>query len=151
MTYRGHCAVLVGLCYLRHKNIRTKEHIEKPNACSNRFDIRLHFLCFASSMLIAYVFFCWYEQKFFVMLPQLLPYCHSWPGPGILWWWFALILVCTVLRMKMRSLVLARDDVSLALCSFSWVHVFWDREHKNYSLMLLLLLPHCHSWPGPGI
>ena len=49
MTYRGHCAVLVGLCYLRQKNIRTKEYIEKPNACSSEFGIRLSFLCFASA------------------------------------------------------------------------------------------------------
>ena len=49
MCFRWHCAVLVGLCYLRQKNIRAKEHIEKLNACSSEFDIRLSFLCFASA------------------------------------------------------------------------------------------------------
>ena len=30
--------------------------------------------------------------------------------------------------MKMRSLVLARDDASRALCSFSWVYTFLDKR-----------------------
>ena len=43
----------------------------------------------------------------------------------------ALILVCTVLHMKMRSLILARDDVSLALCCFSGFMLSETEEHKS--------------------
>ena len=53
-----------------------------------------------------------------VNVTQLLPYRHSWPGPGILWLWLALVITGIVQFMKIRSLVLARDDVSQALCSF---------------------------------
>ncbi len=56
------------------------------------------------------------------MLLLLPPHSHSWQGPGILWLWLALILVSTEQHIKMRSLVLARDDASQALCCFSWVH-----------------------------
>ena len=35
--------------YLFHHKFQTKEYIEKTNACSNKFDIRLSFLCFASA------------------------------------------------------------------------------------------------------
>ena len=43
----------------------------------------------------------------------------------------AFILVCIVLHMKIRSLVLARDDVSRALCCFSRLILSETEEHKN--------------------
>ena len=58
----------------------------------------------------------------------------------------ALILVCTVQHMKIRSLVLARDDASLALCCYLWIHTGGIIAYKNYRLMLLLLFPNSHSW-----
>ena len=81
MTYRGHCAVLVGLCYLRQKNIRTKGYIEKPDVCSIKFDIRLSFQCIAPAVAQATVPFVEKNRK--VIFCSWLLRCHSWLGPGI--------------------------------------------------------------------
>ena len=40
-------------------------------------------------------------------------------------------LVCIVQHMKIRSLVLARDDVSWAMCSYSGLMLSETEEHKN--------------------
>ena len=55
------------------------------------------------------------HKNYRLMLLLWLPNSHSWPGPGILWCWLALDLVNIVQFMKIRSLVLARDDASRAL------------------------------------
>ena len=54
---------------------------------------------------------------------QMQQDCHSWLGPGIYSsaLYSALADICAVI--KIRSLVLARDDVSGAQCFFVGLHI----------------------------
>ena len=99
-----------------HKNKRGTLKIKrtfKQAWCSVALSMLLHLRCWV------YNCFCWKEQKG-------LRYCiillcrHSWPGPGIWCSWTVknIIFIATICAIiEIRSLVLARDDGSQALCN----------------------------------
>ena len=107
--------------FLRQKNIRTKEFIEYSNDRSSELDVHLFIQCCASAMLRHDLLLLEKNIRGITLLIMLS--CHSWQGPGIYSsaLYSALADICAVI--KIRSLVLARDDVSGAQCFFVGLHI----------------------------